>query len=235
MSCRHNLSPILFIFTRIPKAINQSSNPLAYLINPTALKPNRRLGTGGIGMGNGVYRGEPGHQGYGCRTDWESVVEDRTRPPPGAASNWLFPAGRVAFYSRTAGFLKNGSVALLHRILHRAHGPDGKVDDGRGFAGSHGGIESVLQQLPHHDSGLQVVESRYPGWREPRPGRGGSEPELRIPRPGALPAPSLCPLGHAGSSTVPAGKAVNTLHASCTSSSVVNLPRLMRTPEAATS
>ena len=50
-----------------------------------------------------------------------------------------------------------------------------------------------------------------------------------------LHASSLCPLGHAGSSTVPAGKAVNTLHASRTSSSVVNLPRLMRTPEAATS
>ena len=29
--------------------------------------------------------------------DWESVVEDRTRRPPGAASNWPFPAGRVAF------------------------------------------------------------------------------------------------------------------------------------------
>ena len=56
------------------------------------------------------------HASPSC-TDWESVVQDRTRPPPGAASNWLFPAGRVAFYSRTAGFLRNGSVALLHRIL----------------------------------------------------------------------------------------------------------------------
>ena len=45
-------------------------------------------------------------------------MQDRTRPRPGAASNWLFPAGRVAFYFRTAGFLNIGSVAFLHRILH---------------------------------------------------------------------------------------------------------------------
>ena len=33
-------------------------------------------------------------------------MQDRTRARPGAASNWLFSAGRVAFYFRTAGFFK---------------------------------------------------------------------------------------------------------------------------------
>ena len=52
-------------------------------------------------------------------------------PRPGAASNWLFCAGRVAFYFRTAGFLKNGSVALLHRILHSLNLHAAKVVDTR--------------------------------------------------------------------------------------------------------
>ena len=53
-----------------------------------------------------VHAGPPAcHASPSC-TDWESVVEDRTKPRPGAASNWLFSPGRVAFYFRTAGFLK---------------------------------------------------------------------------------------------------------------------------------
>ena len=58
------------------------------------------------------------HASPSC-TDRESVVEDRNtgrvRRQP---QNWLLSAGRVAFYFRTAGSLKTGSVALLHRILH---------------------------------------------------------------------------------------------------------------------
>ena len=38
--------------------------------------------------------------------------------PSGISLKWLFPSGRVAFYFRTAGFLKPESVAFLHRILH---------------------------------------------------------------------------------------------------------------------
>ena len=39
--------------------------------------------------------------------------------PSGISLKWLFPSGRVAFYFRTAGFLKPESVAFLHRILQQ--------------------------------------------------------------------------------------------------------------------
>ena len=67
------------------------------------------------------------------------------------------------------------AVLVASGDVGRADGPDGETDNRRGLAGSHGGIESILQQLPHHDPGLQVVEAGYSGWREARPGRGGSK------------------------------------------------------------
>ena len=51
-----------------------------------------------------------------------SVSGGSADPVRKSASKWLFSAGRVAFYSRTAGSLKSESVAFLHRILHRFAG-----------------------------------------------------------------------------------------------------------------
>ena len=49
-------------------------------------------------------------------------MEDRTKPRPGSASYWLFPAGRVAFYFQTAGFLKSDQWLFCTGFCTQVHG-----------------------------------------------------------------------------------------------------------------